>query len=151
MTTAVFVDTNVLVYADDRSEPCKQAAALDVMDRLDETRVSVSSQVLSEYANALTHPCKRARSASEAIDAVQRIASAWHVVPIDSAVVIAALEARERWRLSYYDAQIWAAAACNAVPLVLSEDFTDGLVLGPVRFADPFAEGFDLDAELARG
>jgi hypothetical protein len=49
------------------------------------------------------------------------------------------------WQLSYYDAQIWAAAALGVVPVVLSEDFADGTVLGGVVFADPFAPDFELD------
>jgi predicted nucleic acid-binding protein len=51
--------------------------------------------------------------------------------------------------MSYYDAQIWACARVNRIPLVLSEDFADGTVVEGVRFANPFAEGFDLDALLA--
>ncbi|HEX9094134.1 MAG TPA: PIN domain-containing protein [Coriobacteriia bacterium] len=151
MATAVFVDTNVLVYADDLADPRRQAVALDVLSRIEPGEVVLSSQVLSEYANVLTHPAKCAKSTSEAVEGVRRMMTSWRVVPVDAGVVIAALEARERWGLSYYDAQIWAAAARNAVALVLTEDFADGLVLGPVRFADPFASGFDLDAELARG
>jgi predicted nucleic acid-binding protein len=150
MATAVFADTNVLVYAEEHSEPRKNAAAVRLLRRLDPESVVISSQVLSEYASVLTHPVKNFLPIREVIDGVLRMQTAWRVVPVDADVVIAALEARERWRLSYYDAQIWAAAARNAVPLVLSEDFADGLVLGPVRFADPFADGFDLDAELAR-
>jgi len=53
----------------------------------------------------------------------------------------------DRWGLHYCDAQIWATAALNRVPIVLSEDFAHGLELGPVRFLDPFREGFD-PAEL---
>ena len=36
----------------------------------------------------------------------------------------------------------------NHIPLVFSEDFTDGSVIEGVRFANPFAKGFDLDALL---
>ncbi len=32
--------------------------------------------------------------------------------------------------------------------MVLSEDFADGLVLGPVCFSNPFSGGFDLEAVL---
>jgi len=36
----------------------------------------------------------------------------------------------------------------HRIPLVLSEDFTDGAVIEGVCFANPFAEGFDLDVLL---
>ncbi len=58
----------------------------------------------------------------------------------------AALHARDRWQLEYYDAQIWATAALNDVPVVLSEDFSSGTTLGGVTFIDPFAEEFDLES-----
>ena len=50
--------------------------------------------------------------------------------------------------LSYYDAQIWAAARLNQVPLVFSEDFQDGRVLEGVRFVNPFTPGFVLESWL---
>jgi predicted nucleic acid-binding protein len=53
-----------------------------------------------------------------------------------------------RYQLSYYDAQIWAVARLNRIPLVLSEDFSDGSVIEGVRFANPFADGFDPHAML---
>jgi predicted nucleic acid-binding protein len=116
MATAVFADTNVLVYAEEHSEPRKNAAAVRLLRRLDPESVVISSQVLSEYASVLTHPVKNFLPIREVIDGVLRMQTAWRVVPVDADVVIAALEARERWGLSYYDAQIWAAAARNAVP-----------------------------------
>jgi predicted nucleic acid-binding protein len=43
MNGSVFVDTNVLVYAYDRSEPEKQGQALEVLDGLATTRTGVIS------------------------------------------------------------------------------------------------------------
>jgi predicted nucleic acid-binding protein len=40
--------------------------------------------------------------------------------------------------LSVWDAQIWAAALMNQVPVVLSEDFQHGRVVEGVRFLNPF-------------
>lgn len=145
MGTAVFVDTNVLVYAEDRRDDRKHAIAVALIRRLDPRRVYVSAQVLSEFANVVTHPRKSALPSSRAIEGVRRMAEAWNVLAIDADTVIAALAARDRWQLPYYDAQIWASAALGVVPVVLSEDFADGTVLGGVVFADPFAPGFELD------
>ena len=50
-------------------------------------------------------------------------------------------------RMSYYDAQVWAAAKLNQVPVVLSEDFPSGATVEGVTFLDPLAASFDL-AEL---
>lgn len=50
MSDKVFIDTNVLVYAYDRSEPEKQRRALEILDRLAVGRAGViSTQVLAEF------------------------------------------------------------------------------------------------------
>jgi predicted nucleic acid-binding protein len=46
------------------------------------------------------------------------------------------------YSMAYYDAQIWATARLNQVPVVFSEDFQDGQVLEGVLFANPFAADF---------
>ena len=48
------------------------------------------------------------------------------------------------YRLNYWDAQIWVAARLHQIPLVLSEDFSDGAVLEGVHFINPFRPGFRL-------
>src|SRR3954451_15166126 len=53
MTERVFVDTNVWLYAVDRDEPVKQAAARAVLGALTEGRLVTSAQVIGEfYVNA---------------------------------------------------------------------------------------------------
>ena len=55
MSATIFVDTNVLLYARDASEPEKQPRARAWMDALWERRVArLSFQVLDEYYVALT-------------------------------------------------------------------------------------------------
>ena len=49
-----------------------------------------------------------------------------------------------RYRLSYWDSLIWAAANMNDIPCVLSEDFSDGRRIEGVVFLNPFADGFAL-------
>ena len=50
--------------------------------------------------------------------------------------------------MSYYDAQLWATARLNQVPIIFSEDFAAGSVVEGVRFVNPFAEGFALNSWL---
>ena len=49
-------------------------------------------------------------------------------------------------RFGYYDAQIWAIAKLNQVPVVLSEDFASGASVEGVTFSNPFEEAFDIMA-----
>jgi predicted nucleic acid-binding protein len=60
MTAAVFVDTNVLVYARDASEPAKRAVAIQWLEQLwSEHRGRTSTQVLSEYYATVTGKLRR--------------------------------------------------------------------------------------------
>lgn len=45
---------------------------------------------------------------------------------------------------SYWDAQIWATARLNQIPIVLSEDFSHRRLVEGVRFINPFAPGVEL-------
>ena len=67
MSGSVFVDTNVLVYARDRTDEDKQRRALEWMTALwDEARGRTSVQVLQEYYVTLTRKLDPPRSAEEA-------------------------------------------------------------------------------------
>lgn len=142
--SAVLLDANVLVYASSHDDGQRHVDARALLAVMDSERAAVSTQVLSEFANVMTHPMKKARSAEIVAGLVEDFAISYDVVQVTPETVVRALKARERWQLSYYDAQIWASAALASIPVVLSEDFSDGLELGPVRFVNPFREGFDV-------
>ncbi len=143
--SAVLVDTNVLVYAAARNAEAKGRTARAILLTLG-PRVILSAQVLAEYANVLTHPSKHAVPAERVALQVGRLSSSWRILPLNTAVVVTALHAMPRWQMPYYDAQIWAAAALNRIPVVLSEDFPSGATLGGVRFVNPFEPGFNVEA-----
>jgi len=52
---------------------------------------------------------------------------------------------RSEHQLAYYDAQVWATAHLNQIPVIFSGDFQDGQVLEGVRFSNPFSDNFDLN------
>ena len=52
--------------------------------------------------------------------------------------------AYDRHHLSYWDAQIWATAKLNQIPVVFSEDFFDGQTTEGIRFMNPFSAKFQL-------
>ena len=56
----------------------------------------------------------------------------------DGALMMAALDVEKRYRLSYWDAMIVAAAQHAGVETLHSEDFNDGQAFGPVRVVNPF-------------
>jgi predicted nucleic acid-binding protein len=60
-------------------------------------------------------------------------------------IVLEAARGVREYRLSYYDAQIWATARLNQVPTIFTEDFQSGRHLEGVQFLDPLQSGFDLE------
>ena len=142
----VLLDTNVLIYAADTSDARKHRIAVDLLRALGETRTCITTQVLCEYASVMTHPAKMAVAVETVATSVRDMSMAWTVLQVDSDTVVTALGAKDRWQLPYFDAQVWASAALNSVPVVLSEDFSAGVSLGPVTFHDPVAADFDLAA-----
>lgn len=150
MSAVALVDTNVLVYAFDDHEHDKRLRALEVLDSLvSGARGAVSAQVLGEFYSVLSRRFRHRMSPEVAADHARDWSRALATHDTSVAVVLEALRATIRYQMHYYDAQIWAVASVNHIPLVLSEDFADGAVIEGVRFANPFAEGFDLEAALA--
>ena len=151
MSAAALVDTNVLIYAFDDDEQDKRIRALTVLDSLVRgARGAVSAQVLGEFYSVLSRRFRHRMTPEAAADHVRDWSDALVAHDTSVPVVLEALRGCIRYQMPYYDAQIWAVARVHHIPLVLSEDFADGAVIEGVRFADPFAEGFDLEAELAR-
>lgn len=136
MTERVFVDTNVLVYRFDSSEPDKQQRADEWLDRLwADRRGRVSTQVLHElyatFTRKLGMPVGDART-------VVRSLWAWDPVVIGEAIVERAWSLEDRHALSWWDALIVAAARASGARYLLTEDLQAGQVLDDVEVVDPF-------------
>ena len=145
MTGKALVDTNVLVYAYDFSDPVKQEQAFEVLDELAQSgRGVLSAQVLAEFVVAVTRKIEQPLDLKAAQKSVENYLSSWTVFDITSFVVLEAVRGVREHRFSYWDAQIWATARLNQIPVVLSEDFASGSTVEGVTFLNPFAAGFDL-------
>jgi len=146
MSDRIFVDTNVLVYAYDRSEPQKQRRALEVLDRLAVSRVGViSTQVLAEFFVSVTRKIVTPLSVSEAYVRVKNYLQAWTVLDLTGMIVLEAARGVREHQFNFWDAQIWAAARLNQIPIVFSEDFNVGAVTESIHFVNPFAEDFQIE------
>jgi predicted nucleic acid-binding protein len=138
MTEIGFVDTNVLVYARDPRDPHKQRVAADLMAQLWQSRSGRSSiQVLNEYYATITRKVGTRVDSDDAWDDVL-ILMTWNPQPIDRTVLIAAREIERRYRISWWDATIVAAAQAQRCTVLLSEDFQDGMSFGQLKVRNPF-------------
>ena len=138
MTGPVFVDTNVFLYARDPSEPAKQQRAAEWLAYLwRENLGRTSAQVLSEYYVNLTRKLSTRIEPEQAWEEV-RLLFAWRPQPIDEAVMHGSREIERRYRLSWWDSMVVAAAGLQGCALLLTEDLQDGAELGAVTVRNPF-------------
>ena len=138
MAGEVFVDTNVLVYSRDVSEPEKHEKAKNWMASLWTTRKGrLSYQVLQEFYVTVTEKLDPGLDRESA----QRDARSflpWRPVVLDTRVLEGAWRVQDRYRLSWWDSLIAAAAQVAGCAYLLTEDLQDDLVLGEVRVINPF-------------
>jgi predicted nucleic acid-binding protein len=102
-----FVDTNVLVYAHDRSETRKRLLARALLEGLWASRMgTLSTQVLQEFYVVATRKLDPPMSRRVAREIVALYA-AWPLVQVDLALILVASELEERHKLSFWDASSW--------------------------------------------
>ena len=148
MTGPVFVDTNVLVYRHDASEPSKQSRADAWIKSLARNRSGrLSFQVLQEFYSVVT---RRARPpvAERQARSVVRDLMAWQPAAIDLATLERAWVVQDRHSVSWWDALIVAAAQQSECAVLLTEDMQPGQKFGAVRVIDPFASPDRSPAEV---
>ena len=138
MTDMVFVDTNVLVYSRDASEPQKQEQAMGWMAHLWGTRKGrLSFQVLQEFYVTVTHKLKPGLDPESARNDVRSLL-AWHPLPVDARIVEGAWVIQDRYNLSWWDAMIVSASQVAACRYLLTEDLQEDQELGNIRVVNPF-------------
>ena len=149
MVERILVDTNVLVYAHDRSAPRKQMRAIEVLDRIvDQSLGVLTPQVLAEFFAVVTRKIPAPLSVADAYESLENLLLSWECLEYSADIVLEAARGVRDHRLSFWDALIWASARLHRVPLVLSEDFNSGAAVEGIRFVNPFLPGFDIESLL---
>lgn len=135
-----FLDTNVLLYAVSRlpSEENKRVRARELLAGPD---LCLSVQVLQEFYYQATHPNRRGRMVHEDAMEFVRPLMLLPVQPVTPDLFQAAAAVSHRYRLSYWDGAILAAARTLGCDAVYSEDLSSEQDYGGLRVIDPFATG----------
>jgi len=134
-----FVDTNVLLYAHDRSAGAKREIAQALVSDLWGSRTGVvSTQVLQEFYVNATRKLPKPFSAPRARAVVARYAN-WMVHRIEPADILAASELEKRHRLSFWDSLIVIAAARSGATTLATEDLQHGRTIAGLTIQNPFA------------
>lgn len=135
---AAFVDTNVLLYAASTviDEAAKSATARAVLDRDD---VVLSTQVLQEFYAQATRPTRPDPMPHDIAVALIESWLRYRVVETTVQLVLDALSAARRWRISYWDAAVVEAARSGGCATLLTEDLQAGMNFAGVTVENPFS------------
>lgn len=138
MHADVFLDTNILLYAIStaRDEAAKKRTARELLARPD---WGLSVQVLQEFYVNATRPAPRAGMSHASATAAIREFLRRPVISSDPPLVLAALDLKARYQLSYWDAAIVAAARAIGATTLYSEDLNDGQSFETLTVRNPFA------------
>lgn len=147
----MLVDTNILVYTMDDSEPDKLERSLSVLDELRARRIgALSTQTLGEFYRTVTCRIKNPLPAEDALTQMTAFSAAFPVYNITLPIVLEAARGSAQHQMSYWDAQVWATAKLNQIPYVLTENMQGHETLEGVRFINPLAEDFDPQSFMRR-
>jgi predicted nucleic acid-binding protein len=132
-----FLDTNLIVYANDARDPQKQARAIEVITR--EMRGGtgvISTQVMQEYAVVAG---SKLRQAPDTIVRQLLLLESLEVVQVTPVLIRRGLELQFRYQIDYWDASILAAAEQAQCGRLLTEDLNPGQLYATVRIENPLA------------
>jgi predicted nucleic acid-binding protein len=136
MSARAFVDTNVLVYADDRSDRKRQQAAQRLITRLFEDSAGVISlQVLQEYFAAA-----RRKLGMNAEDLRRRVElyGRFEVVTSSLDDLLAAIDLHRLHGFSIWDGLIVRSALAGRCSVLYTEDLQHGRRIDGLEFVNPF-------------
>ena len=137
MSDKYFVDTNILVYAHDRSAGAKHLRAQELIKQIWEAGNGVLSvQVLQELCISLRRNARNPMKLEE-IRHLIRDYSTWQVVINTPESVVRALDLEARYKTSFWDALILQAAEEAGATVLYSEDLARGQRYGGVKVVNP--------------
>jgi predicted nucleic acid-binding protein len=137
MSDTCFVDTNVLVYAQDRAAGIKHQRARSLIETLWNSGGGIlSTQVLQELSINVRRKSRHPLSIEET-PRLRQDCSSWTIVTNTAESVIEALDIEVRHNISFWDALIIQAAGSSGATVLYSEDLAHGQTYGSVRVVNP--------------
>ncbi len=131
-----FIDTNILVYAEDGGAGEKHRLAVDLLWQLaTDGSGALSIQVLAEFYNTAT---KKLGMTSEETEETVRDLAGWRIHRSSHADVVRAIGLQRRFRLSWWDAMIVNSAIESGAHILWSEDLSHGQAFGGMTVRNPF-------------
>jgi len=138
MNAEVMLDTNVVAYAASVApeDIPKRDRALSLIDS---ASLGLSAQVLQEFFVTVTRKMRMPLSHDQALHWIESL-TGFPCVPVDRALVLQGADNAKRYKISYWDGSIVAAAERLGASVLYTEDLNDGQRYGSVTVINPFKE-----------
>lgn len=136
------VDTNIVIYAYDPTDPVKHETARSLLEELSNAgRLVYSAQVFNEFCYNVMRPNRAPHLTPEQThDIVNDLRMTGETLPITEYTTVRALDGMIAYGLSFWDALIWAAAKENEIVLIYTEDTPGMPEIEGVRYINPFTD-----------
>jgi predicted nucleic acid-binding protein len=132
----VSFDTNILVYAADRTAGNRHLACARLLTAAASTESALNEQSLFEFIYASTR--KRKQPLRDATLMVRAWLKNFALLVTPTTIVEDSLALMSAYQLQIWDARMLSVCAANGCDVLLSEDMTDGALYGRVRVLNPF-------------
>ena len=133
-----FFDTNILAYEFDNSESSKQSVAVDLINEWRPSgQMIISTQVLQELYVVLTQKLRPALKEGIAEEVIQNY-SKLDVVVLEPSLILEGIGIKRRYKISFWDALIVAAAKDASCKVLFTEDLSHGMKIERVEIINPF-------------
>lgn len=138
MSAKQFVDTNILVYAYDSQAGKKHDIARNLINKIwEEKNGVISTQVLCEFCSVLQKKTKL--KPLQSLEIIKPYFE-WKVVNTESELIAEGLRIQARYKFSFWDSFIIAAAAKVKATILYSEDLQHGQKIKGLTITNPFAK-----------
>ncbi len=138
-----FVDTNILVYSRDASEPEKQVKATQWLTQLWQQETGrISAQVMNEYYVTVTQKLKPGLSRDQARSDLRALA-VWQPLEVSTQLIESAWEVQDQYAYSWWDSLVIASALFLDCHYLLSEDMQHEQSFGKLTVINPFVVDCD--------
>jgi len=138
MSVNCFVDTNILVYSRDSTEPKKQRIAKQWLTQLWQQETGrISTQVMNEYYVTVTQKLKPGLPKYQARADLCALA-VWQPLEISAHLIESAWDVQDQYTYSWWDSLVIASALFLDCQYLLSEDMQHEQSLGSLKIVSPF-------------
>lgn len=136
----IFIDTNLFIYAIDRSDRYKHEVSKNVIaEALRTNDYHISYQIVQEFINVSLKKLKNFSSA-DCTEFVELVMFPLVSIYPSKELYTSAIRIHDRWNLSFYDSLVIAAASSKGAKKIYTEDLQHNMEIDGLKVVNPFIE-----------